>query len=130
MGKCTRGVRGATTCEANSELEIMEATLELLRAIVEANDIKPEDLASAIFTVTPDLNAAFPARAARQLGWAYVPLMCAQEIPVPGSLAKCIRVLLHWNTDARQEEIMHVYLKKAEILRPDLNNFNGLGDIR
>ncbi len=115
-----RGVRGATTCEANEPEKILEATAELLQALVSANEIDPLDLASAIFTVTPDLTAAFPAEAARQLGWHHVPLICMQEIAVPGSLPRCIRVLLHWNTRKRQDEIVHVYLRGAEALRPDL----------
>jgi len=116
-----RGVRGATTCRANAEEDILSATLELLQALVRANGIAAQDVASAVFTVTPDLDAAFPAKAARDLGWVNVPLMCAQEIPVPTGISKCIRVLLHWNTDKTQDEIVHVYLQGAESLRPDLN---------
>ncbi len=97
-----------------------EATRELLLAMVKANGIDPADLASGLFTVTPDLDAAFPARAARDIGWTLVPLFDALEIPVPGSLPRCIRVLLHWNTDKAQGDIVHVYLRGAESLRPDL----------
>jgi chorismate mutase len=105
---------------SDSAGEILAATRELLARIVEANGVGPEDIASALFTVTPDLSAAFPARAARQLGWQHVPLLDAQEVPVPGSLPRCIRVLLHWNTDTAQEAIRHVYLREAATLRPDL----------
>jgi chorismate mutase len=115
-----RGMRGATTVEANTAEAILAATGELLARLVEANDLAAEDLASALFTVTPDLDAAFPAQAARQLGWQQVPLLDALEIPVPGSLPRCVRVLLHWNTDRRQGEVRHVYLRGAAGLRPDL----------
>jgi len=114
-----RGVRGATTVEENTAGAILAATRELLALIVEANDLEVEDVASAIFTTTPDLTAAFPARAAREIGWRDVALLDAQEIPVPGSLERCIRVLIHWNTDKSAAEIRHVYLKDAQALRPD-----------
>ncbi|MBL7162799.1 MAG: chorismate mutase [Anaerolineales bacterium] len=117
----TRGIRGATVASANQEEAILLATRELLEAIMNANPtLTPEDVASALFTVTDDLNAAYPAKAARQLGWTETPLMCAREIPVPGSLPLCIRVLLHWNTDLPQSAIRHVYLEEATKLRPDL----------
>jgi chorismate mutase len=117
-----RGVRGATvTCEDKPEA-ILAATRELLVAILKANQtLEPEDIASAIFTVTNDLSAAYPAEAARHLGWNHVPLICALEIPVPGSLPRCIRVLLHWNTHLPQDAIRHVYLGDAVRLRPDLS---------
>jgi chorismate mutase len=116
-----RGVRGATTVESNTTEEILEATRELLGTIVASNrGLEPQDVASVIFTVTPDLDAAFPARAARGLGWSQVPLLDAQQIPVPDSLPRCIRVLVHWNTDKSQAEIGHVYLRGAQSLRPDL----------
>ena len=115
-----RGIRGATTVERNEAEAILAATQELLAAIVEANGLSPDELASAIFSVTPDLNAAFPAAAARRLGWRYVPLFDTQEIPVPGSLPRCIRVLLHWNTSRPPQEVAHVYLRGARTLRPDL----------
>lgn len=115
-----RGIRGATTVENNSPEEILDATRELLTCIVEANDLSVKDIASAIFTVTGDLTVAFPARAARELGWQHVALLDAQEIPVPGSLLRCVRVLIHWNTAKRQEEVRHVYLRGAAALRPDL----------
>ncbi len=114
-----RGVRGATTVESDDREQILKATRELLALVIYLNDIKKEDVASAIFTTTTDLVGAFPATAARQLGWLDVPLMCAHEIDVPGSLHRCIRVLIHWNTDKSQHAIQHVYLKEAQALRPD-----------
>jgi chorismate mutase len=117
-----RGIRGAITVEKDEELAILAATRELLGAIQEANPtLAPDDLASAWFTVTSDLSTVHPARAARQIGWTSVPLMCAQEIPVTGSLPLCIRVLLTWNTPLSQKDIKHIYLKKAVALRPDLS---------
>lgn len=117
---CIRGVRGATVAEANQAEVILASTRELLLAILEANSsMKLGDLASVLFTVTDDIDAAYPAQAARQLGWLHIPLMCAREIPVPGSMPRCIRVLLHWNTDLPQEAIQHIYLKDAIRLRPD-----------
>lgn len=116
-----RGVRGATVVDKDDTQEIIAATKELLLAILDANPtLQTNDLASAYFTVTDDLSSAYPARAARQLGWGEVPLMCAREIPVPGGLPRCIRVLLHWNTDLTQGAINHVYLGEATRLRPDL----------
>ncbi len=94
-------------------------TRELLALMIHLNDIHKEDVASAIFTTTPDLSSAFPATAARQLGWLDVPLMCSHEIDVAGSVSMCIRVLLHWNTHRPQASIQHVYLKEAQRLRPD-----------
>ncbi len=114
-----RGVRGATTVEHNDREEILVATTELLQLIVRQNDLPVEDIASAIFTVTDDLDAEFPALAARQLGWEGVALLCAREIPVPNSLSKCIRVLLHVNTTRRASEIQHVYIHGAVKLRPE-----------
>jgi chorismate mutase len=115
-----RGIRGATTVEANSATAILSATGDLLARIVEANEVEAADVASALFTATPDLTAAFPAQAAREMGWHHVPLLDAQEIAVPGSLPHCVRVLVHWNTDKSQDEIRHVYLGEAASLRPDL----------
>ena len=115
-----RGIRGATTVEYDSAPAILEATRELLACIVEVNGVAVEDLASAFFTITPDLTAVFPAAAARDLGWQHVALLDAQEVPVPGSLPRCVRVLVHWNTDRPQAEIRHVYLRGAASLRPDL----------
>lgn len=117
-----RGIRGATTVEENTAEQIDIATQEMLQMIIEENSLKAEDIVSALFTVTLDLNAAFPAAAARKLGWQSVPLMCCTEIPVPGSLPFCIRVLLHVNTEKTQEEVRHVYLHKAVQLRQDLKN--------
>lgn len=116
-----RGIRGATVVNRDEAEPILSATRDLLRAVLEANPtLRPEDLASVFFTVTDDLSAIHPAQAARQLGWIDVPLMCAREIPVPGSLPRCIRVLLHWNTDITQDAIRHVYVGQAASLRPDL----------
>jgi chorismate mutase len=115
-----RGIRGATTVEADTADAILKATRRLLARLVEANTVDVADIASAIFTVTPDLTAAFPAQAARELGWQHVALLDAQEIPVPGSLPRCVRVLVHWNTVTPQQEIRHVYLGRAASLRPDL----------
>ncbi len=116
-----RGVRGATTVEANDREEILEATRQLLALMIHRNGIDKQDLASAVFTVTRELDAEFPALAARQIGWGDVPLLCGYEVSVPGSLEKCIRVLMHWNTDKPQSEIQHVYARRAERLRPDLD---------
>jgi chorismate mutase len=116
-----RGVRGATTADANTSEEILQATRQLLALMIRQNGIEPEDVASAIFTTTPDLNAEFPALAARQLGWLDTALMCHHELDVPGSLRRCIRILLHWNTPKRADEIVHVYIKDAAHLRPDLS---------
>ena len=115
-----RGIRGATTVKTDSAAAILEATRQLLARIVEVNSVDVADIASVFFTVTPDLRAAFPARAARELGWQHVALFDAQEIPVPGSLPRCVRVLVHWNTATPQKEIRHVYLRDARSLRPDL----------
>lgn len=115
-----RGIRGAITVEGNSADAILDATREMLAQIVAANGISAQDVASAFFTATPDLNAAFPAQAAREMGWDHVALLDAQEIPVPGSLSHCVRVLVHWNTDKAQDEIHHVYLRGAASLRPGL----------
>jgi chorismate mutase len=116
-----RGIRGATTVTADEPELILQATRELLEEILaENNSMKPEDVGSAIFTVTDDLASTFPAQAARQMGWGLVPMLCAREIPVPGSLPRVIRVLVHWNTDISQNNITHVYLRDAVKLRPDL----------
>jgi chorismate mutase len=125
-----RGIRGATTVEANTPEAILAATRELIALIIESNDLDPADIASAIFTTTPDLNAEFPAIAARQLGWHDVALMCGHEMAVPGSLPMCLRVLIHWNTPKTQAEINHVYIRGARNLRPDrsiaLQSFTGV----
>jgi chorismate mutase len=113
-------VRGAITVERDDATLLLDATERLLRAIVAENNIDTGDIASALFTLTPDLIAQFPAAAARRIGWTQVPLLNFTEIGVPGSLAKCIRVLLHVNTEKAQSEIVHVYLDGAQVLRPDL----------
>jgi chorismate mutase len=113
-----RGIRGATTVEANTAEDIIEATDDLLRALIALNDLRPDDVASAVFTTTVDLTAAFPALAARNLGWTEVPLLCAHEMDVPGALGKVVRILLHVNTLRRAAEIRHVYLRDARGLRP------------
>jgi chorismate mutase len=116
----TRGVRGATVVKTNDEDAILAATRELLLAIRDANpSMQTEDLASILFTVSDELDAVYPAQAAHELEWSGVPLLCAREIPVPGGLPNCIRVLIHWNTDLPQGEIQHIYLKEAARLRPD-----------
>ncbi len=114
-----RGIRGATTVECNDREEILAATTELLGLMIRENNIELEDIASASFTLTDDLNAVFPAVAARQIGWNEVPLICMREIPVPNSLGKCIRVLLLVNTSRSASEIQHIYLRKAVSLRPE-----------
>lgn len=122
-----RGVRGATTVTSNTSPEILNATRDLLEQIVVANNLKPEDVASVFLTMTPDLNAEWPALAARQMGWKDVPLLGAQEIDKPGALPRTIRVLIHWNTTTPQHEIKHLYINGAEVLRPDqvLKHQNG-----
>ena len=116
-----RGIRGATTVDENSRDAIVVSTRELLLEMVRLNDVRETDVASAYFTTTPDLNAEFPAVAARDgLGWKYAALMCGHEMNVPGSLPMCLRILLHVNTDRGQDEICHVYLRGATALRPDL----------
>ncbi|MFC1496315.1 chorismate mutase [Candidatus Margulisiibacteriota bacterium] len=112
-----RGVRGAITVKENSKPEIIAGTKELLSEIVNCNSINLGDIASVIFTVTHDLNAEFPAVAARELGWKHTPLICTNEINVPGSLGKCIRVLLHFNSEKEQKDITSVYLNDAKNLR-------------
>ncbi|HET8623688.1 MAG TPA: chorismate mutase [Gemmatimonadales bacterium] len=113
------GIRGATTVERNESSEILSATDELLRAVIEANDLRPDDIVSAFFTVTRDIDAAFPARAAEDFGWNIVALLHATEIPVPGSLSRCIRILVHAYTSRSRAEIRHCYLRGATVLRPD-----------
>jgi chorismate mutase len=115
-----RGVRGATTVDHNEREEILVATRQLLGLMIRINGIEARDVASALFTTTPDVDAEFPALAARQLGWLDVPLLCGHEMTVPGSLPLCIRVMLHWNTTKSQQEIKHVYVREAKRLRPDL----------
>jgi chorismate mutase len=114
----TRGIRGATTVERNDRAQILAATRELLEVLVRLNGLRPDDVAYAWFTVTPDLDAEFPAFAAREIGWTEVPLMCGREIPVPGAIAGCIRVLIDWNTAKTQREVRHAFLRRAKELRP------------
>ena len=114
-----RGVRGATTAEANTREAILAATHELLCLMIEANHIQADDVASVIFTTTIDLNADYPALAARALGWHDVALLCLHEMNVPHGLPQCIRILLHWNTAVSAQDVRHVYLKGAIDLRPD-----------
>jgi chorismate mutase len=116
-----RGIRGATTVASDTPKNVLTATRELLDAMSASNPgLQTDDIASAFFTVTKDISSAHPALAARQMGWTQVPMMCACEIPVAGSLQLCIRVLIHWNTEKAQDEIKHVYLRDAVKLRPDL----------
>lgn len=115
-----RGIRGATSAEENTVAAIVAATRELLERIVAVNELRVDDVVSLIFTVTPDLDAAYPARAAHEMGWANTPLVCLQEMTVVGGLPRCIRVLALWNTDRRPDRIRHVYLRRAAMLRPDL----------
>jgi chorismate mutase len=117
-----RGVRGATLVERNEREAILAANRQLLALLIRRNEIDSRDVASAIFTTTPDLDAEFPALAARQLGWLDVPLLCGHEIDVPCGLARCARVLIHWNTAKEQSDIHHVYIHGAEQLRPDIAN--------
>jgi len=115
-----RGIRGATTVDVDEAETIITATRELLERIAAANRLNTEDVASVIFTATQDLGAVYPARAAREMGWVHVPLLCMQEMAVVDSLPRCIRVLVLWNTDLPQSKIRHVYLGQARALRPDL----------
>lgn len=118
----TRGVRGATTVEVNSAEAILQATEELLTTMMKANELDEESVASAFFTVTQDLNAEFPALAARQMGWDDVALLCGHEMNKPGALPMCLRILIHVNTERARSEIRHVYLRGARVLRPDIES--------
>jgi chorismate mutase len=116
-----RGIRGATTVDSNTREAILDATTELLERIVELNELDVDDVASAFFSTSPDLDAEFPAVAARvALGWHHTALSCMHEMNVPGSLQMCVRILLHVNTNKRADEVVHVYLRGARALRPDL----------
>ena len=119
MGMRCRGVRGAITVDANTPERILEATTELLQEIMRANDLRVEDVASAFFTTTRDLNAEFPAVAANRLGFTEIALLCGHEMDVPGSLPMCLRVLLHVNTEKGPNELVHPYLRGAKVIRPD-----------
>jgi chorismate mutase len=114
-----RGIRGATVAAADTTQAIRAATSELLGALIEANGLRAADVASVFFSVTPDLTAEAPARAARDLGWDEAAMLCLAEMPVPGTPEHCIRVLIHWNTDLPARQIHHVYLHAAAQLRPD-----------
>ncbi len=114
-----RGIRGATTASDNSREAILEAAHELLDALIQANDLRQDEVASIYFTMTPDLDAAFPAAAARMMGWNDVALLDAQAPRVANDVSRCIRVLIHWNTDRSERDIRHVYLGDARVLRPD-----------
>ncbi len=122
--KC-RGIRGATTVDTNTKGDILKATRELLQEMVQANGVREEDVSSILFTTTSDLNATFPAEAARELGLSQAPLLCGQEIDVPGSLPMCLRILLLFNTEKDAGDIVHVYLKEARKLRPEVNSTKG-----
>lgn len=119
-----RGIRGATTVEADQPAQIVDATRELLERLVDANAIRPAEVAGAWFTTTPDLRSEFPAVAARQLGWVDVPLLCGHEMDVPydnpRSIARCVRVLILLNTDRTQDEMTFVYLRGARAIQAEL----------
>ncbi|MCA9118362.1 MAG: chorismate mutase [Planctomycetaceae bacterium] len=120
-----RGIRGAITVDEDDAQQIQAATRELLEALLQANDISPDgydEIVSAVFTTTPDLTSTFPAEAARSLGMKQVPLLCASEINVQSGMPRCVRVLLHLNTERRQAEMVHVYLREARKLRPDVSS--------
>lgn len=119
MGMRCRGIRGATTVDVNTPEAILEATSELLAEIMRANDLLIDDVASAYFTTTRDLNAEFPAVAANKLGWTDVALLCGHEMEIPGSLPMCLRILLHVNTEKAARDLTQVYLRGATVLRPD-----------
>lgn len=122
-----RGFRGATTADANTREAILEATAELFDALIRANDIQRDHVASIIFTTTTDLNAEFPAVAARNAGWTDIALMCGHEMSVPGSLQRCVRILMHVNTELAVDQVKHIYLREAQRLRPDLSAANNGG---
>jgi len=115
-----RGIRGATGVDGNDADGIIAAARELLEHIVAANELPVEDVAGVVFTATPDLDAAYPARAAREMGWVNVPLLCVQEMAITGSLPRCVRVLVLWNTERPPDQVRHVYLGRARALRSDL----------
>jgi chorismate mutase len=123
-----RGIRGATTVEANDREAILAATRELLALMVEANGIELDDVASVIFSTTPDVDAEFPALAARQMGWHDAALLCTHEMAVPGALVGCIRALIHWNTPKKLEEVRHIYIRGAVNLRPDRREIELVGE--
>ncbi|UII54634.1 chorismate mutase [Cytobacillus spongiae] len=117
-----RGIRGATTVSEDREVDVVEATEELLRELIRENQLLADQVASIFISVTDDLSSAFPAKAIREIdGWTYVPVMCMREIPVIQSLPKCIRIMVHYNTTIPQNQIHHIYLREAKALRPDLS---------
>ena len=115
-----RGVRGAVPVRANTPDEILRAADRLLRRLIEKNGINQDDVTSVIFTTTKDVNAEYPAIAARKLGWRGVAMLCGHEMEVPHGLQACLRILIHWNTDKSPQDIVHVYLEEARSLRPDM----------
>ena len=117
-----RGIRGATTADSNTKEDILKVCKDLLQEMIDANGIRPEDVACAIFTTTSDLDAEFPSAAARQLGWSDVALLCNREMDVPGSVRQCLRILLLYNTERSADEIVHVYIRGATELKSDLSN--------
>ncbi|SFA98548.1 MULTISPECIES: chorismate mutase [unclassified Bacillus (in: firmicutes)] len=118
-----RGVRGAITMKENLEEDILAGTERLLRTMIERNGIVADNVASVLISATDDLNATFPAKALRRLeDWTYVPVMCMKELEIPNGIRKCVRIMIHLNTDVPQSEVKHVYLDGAVILRPDLLN--------
>ncbi len=116
-----RAIRGATTVNANDKQEILDATSELLLEMVKQNGIMKQDIISILFSMTTDLNAVFPAVAARQLGWDRIAMMSMHEIDVPGSLKQCIRALIQFNTEKENDDLKYIYMKEAKVLRPDLH---------
>ncbi len=114
-----RGIRGATTASDNTREAILEATRELMEALIQTNELSQDDIASIYFTITPDLDAAFPATAVRLIGGIDIAALDAQAPRIVNDLPRCIRVLIHWNTDCAQSEIRHIYLRDARVLRPD-----------
>lgn len=121
MGMVTRGIRGATTVEEDREGLVLQATEALIIEMVEQNDVEIDDIASVIVSTTTDVTSVFPARAIRSIeGWEYVPVMCTHEMDVPGAIQKCIRLMMHVNTNKAQREIEHIYQNEAVRLRPDL----------
>jgi len=117
-----RGIRGATTVDTNTKEDILAKTKELLHLMIDANQIEKENVAYAMFTTTADLDAEFPALAARELGWHDVALLCGREIDVPGSLGNCVRILILYNTEKSARDIEHIYIRGAVNLRPDVTN--------
>ena len=117
----TRGIRGAITVDADEPAGIVAATKRLLSEMIERNGVSTDDIASVLFSLTPDLRAAFPALGAREMGWVHVPMLHFTEIDVPGALPRVVRVLMHVNTSRGQDELEHIYLDGAAVLRPDLS---------